>query len=124
MYKWPLTDSTTIKDHNVVAHVRKAPRSGDSVVETGMEEIMVDMATGSAICLPNAKYSTTHRMGENSHPTTIVPTPWSSESSGPSSQTVSSATPVSPTSPAFGSSSSLKIHQHRHGTQQVTDMQF
>ena len=28
MYKWPLTDSTTVKDHNVVAHVHEAPRSG------------------------------------------------------------------------------------------------
>jgi DNA-binding transcriptional regulator YdaS (Cro superfamily) len=47
-----LTDFTHIKDHNVVAHTHKAPRSGDSVVEMHMEEIMVDMATGRAISLP------------------------------------------------------------------------
>ena len=55
MYQWPLTDSTTIKNHNVVAHMHEAPRYGDSVGETGMEEIMVDVATGHAICLPTAK---------------------------------------------------------------------
>ena len=50
-----LTDSTTIKDHNVVAHMHEAPRSGDSVVETCMKEIIVDVATGRAISLPIVK---------------------------------------------------------------------
>ena len=30
-----------------MAHAHKAPKSGDSVVEMHMEEIMVDMATGA-----------------------------------------------------------------------------
>ena len=40
-----LTDSTTIKDHNIVAHVHEVPLPRDSVVETGME-IKKDVATG------------------------------------------------------------------------------
>ena len=50
-----LTDSTTIKDHNVVAHMHEAPRSGNSVVETCMKEIIVDVATGRAISLPTVE---------------------------------------------------------------------
>ena len=44
-----LTDSTTIKDHNAVAHVHEAPSHGKSVVETGMEEIMKDVATVQSV---------------------------------------------------------------------------
>ena len=44
-----LTDSTTIKDHNAVAHVYEAPSHGKSVVETGMEEIMKDVATVQSV---------------------------------------------------------------------------
>ena len=44
-----LTDSTTIKDHNAVAHVHEAPSPGDNVVETGMEEIMKDVATVQSV---------------------------------------------------------------------------
>ena len=55
MYKWPLTDSTTIKDHNVVAHVHEAPHPGDSVVETDKEETMKDVATGRTIGLLTAE---------------------------------------------------------------------
>ena len=50
-----MTDSTTIKDHNVVAHVHEAPDPGDSVVETDMEETMKDVATGHTISLLTAE---------------------------------------------------------------------
>ena len=54
--------------------------------------------------------------------TAIVQTPWPSERPAPTSQAVSSATPVSLASLASGSGSSLTIPQHKKGTQQVTDM--
>ena len=49
-----LTVSTTFKDHNVVAQVHEAPESWKSAVETDMEEIKNDVATGHAIRLPTA----------------------------------------------------------------------
>ena len=55
MYHWPLTDTTTTKEHNVVAHPHDAPRSGESVGETGVEEIIVNVNTGRTIGLPTAK---------------------------------------------------------------------
>ena len=55
MYQWPLTAIATAKVHNVVAHPHTAPRSGDSVVETSVEEFMVEVHTGRTICHPTVQ---------------------------------------------------------------------
>ena len=70
----------------------------------------------------NREYSTTHKKSDDSLSTTTVPTPWPAEGPILTLQTISSATSVSPASPASGSGSSLTITQHKHGTQQVIDM--
>ena len=63
-----LTDSTTIKDHNIVAHVHKVPMPRDSVVEREMEEIKKDVATEHIISLPMKDHNVVAHVHEGPMP--------------------------------------------------------
>ena len=56
MHQLPLAAFFADKVHNDVAHTHEAPRSGDSVAETGVEEsVMVDINTERTVYLPTVK---------------------------------------------------------------------